>query len=55
MSDSNNSLMQGTLDAYDLPIREVLQGEQITISLFISIISLKYGIPPPHCWQNRNP
>jgi len=37
MSDSNNSLMQGKLDAYNLPIHEVLPGEQIMVSLFISL------------------
>jgi len=34
-SDNNNSLTQGTLDAYNLPVHEVLQGEKIMVSLFI--------------------
>lgn len=37
MSDSSNSLTQGTLDAYNLPSHEVLQGEEITVSLFFSL------------------
>jgi len=37
MSDSNNSLTQGTLDGYNMPIHKVLQGEQTMVSLFISL------------------
>jgi len=33
----SDSMTEGTLDDYNLPVHEVLQGEKIMVSLFISL------------------